>query len=328
MYKISVIVPIHNSEKTMDRCIDSIVSQTYQEMEIILVENASGDGSYQKCLEWAEKDSRIRVLHLSEARISKARNAGLDVMTGDYFAFVDSDDYIDHTMYQRMAESAEENNSDMVCCRIHNVFPDGKICVCEEKNLEKLYCDKKIQYWFEEKEEYVRRAIWRSLYKTSQLGKIRFNEEMSFKEDICFLNECILLADRISVVKEPLYFYSQNYGIANYYVRKYYSSNFCNTLKLVIESSEKLLASFSEEKLSNVFQFDTLCLAVSGIVMNEKDYRSAIKRLYEDEFWKKINSEKNYRAYMSWKHGKSMKIKGFLVRHNMYLALKIARLIR
>lgn len=326
-HKISVIVPVHNAEKTIDQCINSIVSQTYPNLEILLIENASSDASYEKCMEWASKDSRIRVIQSAEARISKARNAGLDAMSGEYFAFVDSDDYIDSSMYQRMMESMQTDDCDMVCCRINNVFPDGTIRLCEEKNLEKLYCSKEIKYWFEEKSEYVRRAIWRSLYKTSLLGKIRFNEKMSFKEDICFLNECIVLADRIHIVDEPFYFYRQNYGISNYYVRKYYSENFCATLKMVIESSEKLLDYFGEAQLLQAFQFDTLCLAVSGIVINEKDYTSAIKNLYQDEFWRKINNKENYRIYMEWKREKAAKIKGFFVYHKMHLALKIARLL-
>ena len=130
--KIRVIVPVHNAEETIDRCVASIVGQTYGNIEIILVENGSVDKSYEKCAAWAAKDERIRLLR-SEKGVSKARNAGLD-MTGEYnyFAFVDADDYVDVTMYEKLLKKALEEDADMTFC-LTNSVQSGKITPYEEK---------------------------------------------------------------------------------------------------------------------------------------------------------------------------------------------------
>lgn len=327
MDKISVIVPVHNSENTIDKCVGSIIGQTYSNIEVILVENSSTDLSYEKCIEWEKKDSRVKVIKNQVAGIAKARNAGLDAMTGDFFAFVDSDDYISVSMYEKLYLKAQECSCDMVCCEINNIYPDGSMAVSEEKNLEKLFVDKQVEYWYAKKGNAVRRAIWRLLYRTSVLGKVRFNESMSFKEDISFLNECFIISSKNAVVREPLYFYTQNYVIPNFYVKKYYSDNFINTLKFVIESSDKLLDIYKRDDLKNIFRYDTLCLAVSAIVVNEEKYNIKVQNMYSDDFWKNINNSENYNVYCKGRNKKD-KFKAFLVRHKLHWLLKIARSVK
>ena len=96
---ISVIVPVYNVEEYLDRCIESIVNQTYKNLEILLIDDGSTDNSYNICDKWAKKDNRIKVVHKENGGVSSARNVGLDVATGDYIGFVDSDDYISIDMY-------------------------------------------------------------------------------------------------------------------------------------------------------------------------------------------------------------------------------------
>lgn len=97
---ISVIVPIYNTEKYLAKCLDSLINQTFQRLEIILIDDGSTDNSGQICDEYAVKDDRIKVIHKTNGGVSSARNAGLDVVTGSYIAFVDPDDYIDSDMYE------------------------------------------------------------------------------------------------------------------------------------------------------------------------------------------------------------------------------------
>ena len=104
--KVSIIVPCWNVEKYLDRCIDSLVSQTLREIEIILVDDDSPDSVPEMCERWAEKDSRIKVIHKSNAGAGYARNSGLEVATGEYVAFVDSDDYIEPTMYEKLISAS------------------------------------------------------------------------------------------------------------------------------------------------------------------------------------------------------------------------------
>ena len=100
--KLSVIVPVYQVEATLDRCVASIVGQTFSDLEVILVDDGSSDRSPQLCDEWAAKDSRVRVIHKTNGGLSDARNAGLDVATGDFVTFVDSDDYLESDNYQHV----------------------------------------------------------------------------------------------------------------------------------------------------------------------------------------------------------------------------------
>ena len=113
---ISVIVPVYKSEKYLKRCVDSILNQTYQNLEIILVDDGSPDNCPQICDKYAEKDSRIRVIHKPNGGLSDARNKGLDIANGNYIAFVDSDDYIATEMYAMMIEAMHGEDVDIVMC--------------------------------------------------------------------------------------------------------------------------------------------------------------------------------------------------------------------
>ena len=101
---ISVIVPVYNVEKYLDNCVESIVNQTYKDLEIILVDDGSPDNCPAMCDEWAKKDSRIRVIHKENGGVSSARNIGLDNVTGEYIGFVDSDDYLESNMYELLLQ--------------------------------------------------------------------------------------------------------------------------------------------------------------------------------------------------------------------------------
>ena len=112
MKKISIIVPVYQAEKYISKCIESIVNQTYKNLEIILVDDGSTDRSGEICDEYGKKDNRIVVVHNKNKGVSVARNCGLDIATGDYITFVDSDDYIDLQMYSEMMKVVEKYSCD------------------------------------------------------------------------------------------------------------------------------------------------------------------------------------------------------------------------
>ena len=120
MPKVSVIVPVHNTASYLPSCVQSIAAQTLQDIEIILVENASTDNSLQVCRELALTDERISVLHIDEADLSTARNAGVKVAQGEYVGFVDSDDTILPEMYERMYALAKEHDLGLVDCNFYS----------------------------------------------------------------------------------------------------------------------------------------------------------------------------------------------------------------
>ena len=124
---ISVIVPVYKVEEYLPRCLDSIVGQTYRNLEIILVDDGSPDGCGAICDQYAEKDRRIRVIHQENAGVAAARNAALDSMTGEYIMFVDSDDWISEDAVQVLYDRMMQDGSDMAIGKHANVYEDGKV---------------------------------------------------------------------------------------------------------------------------------------------------------------------------------------------------------
>jgi len=127
--RISVIVPVYKSENVLKRCVDSILSQTYKNLEVILVDDGSPDASGRICDNYAEYDSRVRVIHKRNSGVAAARNSGLDIATGDYCTFVDSDDYIDPSMYHSMMKIMKQYKCDLVMCD----------CIKEYTNKKEIY---------------------------------------------------------------------------------------------------------------------------------------------------------------------------------------------
>ena len=123
---ISVIVPIYNVEKYLERCVESIINQTYKNLEIILVDDGSPDNCPQMCDDYAKKDSRIKVVHKKNGGLSDARNAGMKVATGEYVSFIDSDDYISLDFYETLLETIVDNDSDIVECSVVKFYENGK----------------------------------------------------------------------------------------------------------------------------------------------------------------------------------------------------------
>lgn len=121
MKKLSVIIPVYNVEKFLHRCVDSVLNQTYKNLEVILVDDGSPDNSGKICDEYAKSDSRVVVVHQKNGGLSAARNAGMDIATGYYVAFLDSDDYISCDMYSEMIEKLEDNNLDIISCNVYVV---------------------------------------------------------------------------------------------------------------------------------------------------------------------------------------------------------------
>lgn len=122
---VSVIVPVYNVERYLEKCIKSICSQTYQYLEIILVDDGSTDCSGAICDAWAEKDSRIRVIHKENGGLSDARNAGIEIAAGSWFMFVDSDDFITPDTIERLYRAAAEHDCEMAVCNIVRIYDDG-----------------------------------------------------------------------------------------------------------------------------------------------------------------------------------------------------------
>jgi len=125
--KVSIIVPIYNAEEELRKSVDSILAQTEKNIEIILVDDGSKDQSLKICEQYAEMDSRIRIIHQENAGVSAARNRGISIAIGEYIGFVDSDDWIDCEMYESLLREAKKTGADIVMCDARTVYENGKI---------------------------------------------------------------------------------------------------------------------------------------------------------------------------------------------------------
>lgn len=204
---ISVIVPIYNVEKYLNRCVESIVNQTYKDLEIILVDDGSPDNCPQICDSWAEKDNRIKVVHKENGGLSDARNAGMRNATGEVVSFIDSDDWIESNMFEKMLSQMEQDNSDIVSCGVKWVEENGKILkndtVDQHETLDthsamsELINDGKLK-----------QHVWNKIYKTELIKDILF-EKGKYHEDVFWSYQIIGKAECVSVVTDSFYYYVQ-----------------------------------------------------------------------------------------------------------------------
>ena len=136
---ISIIIPIYNVEKYLKKCIESVINQTYKNIEIILINDGSTDGSGKICDEYAIKDKRIKVSHNENGGVAVARNKGIKMSTGDYIVFVDSDDFISNEYCEKMLEAVLRNNADIAICKLHDFLDGEKIQIEETEYSEQVY---------------------------------------------------------------------------------------------------------------------------------------------------------------------------------------------
>lgn len=203
--KISVIVPIYKVEQYLNRCIDSIINQTYTNLEIILVDDGSPDNCPKICDEYAKKDDRIKVIHKENGGLSDARNVGLDIASGNYIAFVDSDDYIELNMLESMMNDLIKNNVDLVVCNIRYILGDKKNVKYNEND--------RILNKYEAMEEYIKDGIiqavaWNKLYKRNIIGNMRYKVGKT-NEDEFFTYKVINNAEKIYYNSNAFYNYLQ-----------------------------------------------------------------------------------------------------------------------
>ena len=205
---ISVIVPVYKVEKYLRKCVDSILAQTYTNLEIILVDDGSPDNCGAICDEYAVKDSRIKVIHQHNGGLSAARNAGLDIATGDYIGFVDSDDYIAPDMYKKLYNALIENDADVSICNYDYVDTSYQTMNIYSPMENKIYgYIEAINNLFVEYYCYYV-TVWNRLYKSELLLKLRFEVNKKF-EDAFIAHHIFLKCKKIVTIKDKLYYYLQ-----------------------------------------------------------------------------------------------------------------------
>lgn len=297
---ISVIIPVYNVEKFLMRCYKSIADQTYSKLEIILIDDGSVDNSGKICDEIAENDLRVKVIHKKNEGLGLARNTGLDMASGDYVVFVDSDDFVKKNYIEIMYKAIKENNADVSSCGIIQYYADGS-------QYEKPICD--IKKFYSEKEEISRflismigslpeegannkipMSVWHQMYsmKIIKKYKLAFCSEREFiSEDIIFQIDYFSKAKSVVLLEETLYFYycSQVGSLST----KYRENRYLEEVRLSKELFRKLAIIFPEEVYKIQLQGMFLgrvrtCLMMEYLNENNKNFNMII----EDKYLKKI----------------------------------------
>lgn len=204
---ISIIVPIYKVEKYLPKCIESLLNQTYKNVEIILVDDGSPDLCPQICDEYAAMDKRIRVIHQINSGVSAARNSGLEVATGEFIGFVDPDDWVAPDMYEGMLDAMLQEQVDLVICGYDYYDEDGKVDENRRypiRNSEKL-SQKEVLYRFGDMPPSVRHGVLNKLFKKNLLHNQRFVCGLHSSEDVLFLTDYVLKIRNAVVVHKPYY---------------------------------------------------------------------------------------------------------------------------
>lgn len=208
MHLISIIVPIYNVEKYLNKCIDSIINQTYKNIEIILINDGSEDNSGKICDKYAKEDSRIKVIHKKNGGLSDARNVGIDASQGDYIAFIDSDDWVDLYMIERLYNLIIQHKADIVQGDYIEVYDEDNILKNITKEEINFYnSNQMLEYLYGEK--YVKTVVvWNKLYKKELFDQIRFPKGR-LHEDEFTTYKVIHRANTIIDSNLPVYYYRQ-----------------------------------------------------------------------------------------------------------------------
>lgn len=206
--KISVIIPIYKVEEYLNRCIESVVNQTYQNLEIILVDDGSPDNCPKMCDEWAEEDGRIKVIHKENGGLSDARNAGIQVMTGDYVFFVDSDDWIHKDTLRILKKYEEKYDSDIVECKALVTSGEAEDDALEVNSLETHMYDTAEAMAALLRDYPLRQTVWNKLYKRNVVEGVLF-EKGKYHEDEFWTYQVFDRAKKILYADAELYYYFQ-----------------------------------------------------------------------------------------------------------------------
>jgi len=159
--QISIVVPVYNVEQYLEKCVNSIINQTYKNLEIILIDDGATDSSGKLCDELAKIDNRIKVYHKENGGLSDARNYGVERATGDYIGFVDSDDCIDSEMYEKLYEAIRKENVDVAECNLKIIYPDREELFTEQNYYN--VCTK--QEYLEEYLKIILKYLFQNIYR-------------------------------------------------------------------------------------------------------------------------------------------------------------------
>ena len=300
-YLVSVIVPIYNVELYLSKCINSIINQTYSNLEIILVDDGSTDNCGIICDKYAKEDNRIVVIHKSNGGLSSARNAGLDASNGELIGFVDADDYLELNMYEKLIENMNQYNSDIAICDYYFVR-NNKINI-NSKFENNMFVSVGKEKFNNVQNEYSRitEPSWNKLYKSILFENIRYPKGKIF-EDSYILCDILDKAKNVSYLLEPLYYYvyRKNSIIHSFSVRHFNSVDSIN--KRIKFFNDKRYYDLAKEEKNRKMN----CLIINLSKM--KRYGIKDKKIEKKYYQELVNTNKEVKWKGTTKYNKFYKV--------------------
>ena len=275
---ISIIIPVYNVEKYLKECLESVINQTYTNLEIILVDDGSTDGSGNICDEYKKRDTRIKVIHKENGGVSIARNLGLNYVNGQYIGFIDSDDYVEPEYCEKLLKSIKENNVQCALCKFdkvyekknqNNTFESNYIMDANGLIMEILDVQKGFGF------------CTQKLWTKNALADIRYNENIKVGEDSLFCIESCKNIDKVFVLNEKLYHYRFN---ENSLVRKFDEKYAQKYLRAMQETKKYIDKNYNKpeiiKKFNNYIVYNILIIVIN-YCFNRNNKMSIIKQIEE-----------------------------------------------
>ena len=314
---ISVIIPVYNVNNYLRKCLQSIINQSYKNLEIIIIDDGSSDGSSEICDEFLSKDKRIKVIHKKNEGVSIARNIGISIAKGKYIGFVDSDDYIERNMYEILYNNLIRYNSDISMCNYY-IEKDGKKTYKKHIDIKNiLVIDDKIQFYKYLNENYYKGFLWNKLFKKELFNNNELDSQIHMCEDLLILARIAEKSKRYCFTTTCLY---------NYVLRKNsaYNSNINYKHLTALKAYEEIITiikKYNDEmlidsyKLTYFYWCNDICKKYNQWNINEKENILKKKKVLYKNLMKSNN--------LNWKN----KIEIF-IRNRLYIIYKIATKIK
>lgn len=279
---ISIIIPVYNVEKYVGKCLDSIINQTYRNLEIIVVDDGSTDGCNNICKTYVEKDKRIKLIQQKNSGLSSARNIGIKNAHGKYVGFVDSDDWIEREMYQTLYENITVHNADISICGIKKVNNEHENIKLRRPKIIEYTQTEYIKKFFKIKSQDCEYYAWNKLYKKELLDNSQYPIGLT-SEDVLGTYKAILRAQKIVATTQKFYHYRQN----DKSITGKFSKKDFDLIKIwdkVVQYTEKNAPEYSDYAMLNRKRINLTLLyriAINGAI-NQPSYSQKIKNFLKE----------------------------------------------
>lgn len=260
---VSIIVPVYNVENYINRCVDSILGQTYKNIEILLIDDGSSDQSSDICDNYSKLDNRIRVFHITNSGVSHARNVGISNCKGQYITFIDSDDYVCNKYIELLMKTMIENKADFVYCKSQRFKSVDEI---KSNNNDFFKMDERKIDFFTKLISFDSdiRAVWAKLYNVKLFDDIRFPDNINYSEDMMVVQLLANKCNKIVLCDSCMYYYSQE---SQSIVRSKYNKEKLNLIYCIKDLNDYININFpSLRDQSNSFYFTNIIYTCSELM--------------------------------------------------------------